>query len=316
MPQFPHIYLCPSLLAEQGFDLTGMSDSAVWRIIWGVSSLIDGLTQQWFNGDHAAFELDTFGRRLISHPSTIPIIVLDSLELSGERTNFDRYSIPVPMKPGSPAAIWPNESATAWELVEPSNYVKHKRHVEAVTGTFPNGPKNVRLTGALGWVQRPKNVRTTTVTEVESDTTEIELTTVSGISRWDVVDLFNADGEGVRVMVTAIDRTANTITIDPPVWLDFTLLAGADAYCFGAPPLQIQDLAGYFFSKYRKMQGSNEAGEVPLDDARIRRERTDDYEYELFGASVTSSGMGLVTGNLLFEEILHNFSKPGGVYII
>lgn len=315
MPQFNHIYLCPTLLEEQGFDLTGISPSSIWRAIWLVATMIDSMTQQWFNGDHDAWELDSFSQRLMSHRSEIPIICVDSIEISGDRSNFDRYPDPVVLKPSAAFPTSDPLSTTGWQTITTSSYAKHRRQVEVVSGVIPNGPKNVRLTGALGWVQREKNIRTTTVDPVESDTTEIELTSVAGISKWDVLDIFDAtSGEGIRVMVTGVDRATNTVTIDPPAYMDFELAEGATVFCFGSPPLPIQELAGFLYSKMRKIRASNEAGEVPMDDARIKRERTDDYEYELFGASATTSGMGLVTGNMMYEEILHNYSKPGGVY--
>lgn len=316
MAKFNHIYLCPALLTEMGHDLTGLSANAVWRMIWSVSALIDTMTAQWFNGDYDEWLMDGFGQRLIEHPSKIPFIAVDSIQLNTARTNYDRHPIPLPTRNGYFPPYVDPQSGASMQTLEPTSYHVHKRHLETVFGAFPAGPKNITVSGALGWVARNKDVRTTTTSDVEADTTEVELTSVAGISAWDVVDLFDSDGEGVRVMVTAVDRTANTLTIDPPSYMDYTLAAGATAYCFGAPPLPIGDLASFLFSKALRMREANENGQVPMDDARIRRERTDDYEYELFGASATSTGMALVTGNLLMETILRDFSRPGGLSVI
>tara|TARA_Y100000593_G_C4192246_1_gene277508 strand:- start:312 stop:503 length:192 start_codon:yes stop_codon:yes gene_type:complete len=58
---------------------------------------------------------------------------------------------------------------------------------------------------------------------------------------------------------------------------------------------------------------ANAAGQAQIDPARIKRERTDDYEYEFFSSTTKVS---MVSGSERYDRILAAFSAPGGVRVI
>jgi hypothetical protein len=90
--------------------------------------------------------------------------------------------------------------------------------------------------------------------------------------------------------------------------------AGARVTVYGKVPRGIEMVANYLVGNaLQEIASRQNANANPIDPARIKREETDDYEYELFSASEARS---LITGSAKFDTILQAFTRPGGVRVI
>ena len=93
-----------------------------------------------------------------------------------------------------------------------------------------------------------------------------------------------------------------------------TIPAGATVTTYGKVPRGIEMVANYLVGNaLQEIASRQNANANPIDPARIKREETDDYQYELFSASEARS---LITGSAKFDTILQAFTRPGGVRII
>lgn len=301
------IYTCPSFLEDDGFDLTGLSTRVRWKMIKDCSALVDKLTNQWFNGEKRDWTFNGRGSPLIQHKSKIPIGAVTRIEIIQDRTNNRR--VPFPGLTGS------GYDGVQSGILDPSKYVVHARAIERVHSHFPDGAENIRVTGVLGWVENPKSISTTSAEDLTAASNSLQLVSVAGITARNVVEIIGAF-DSAKVMVTSINRGTSTIYFDPVGELGGDIESGAVVQTFGSVPRSIEKLTNYLFGAALRERTANTHGEQPIDAGRIRRERTDDYEYELFPTTGSGSASTLVTGNLTYENIVREFSIPGGVLYV
>jgi len=169
---------------------------------------------------------------------------------------------------------------------------------------------NVGLVGVLGYVDPFKAVATTTVAEVTSNTAEIEVVDASEFEARDVIEIIGTDTVA-RLMVVSVDYATDTLTVDPgtATLLERDIEADVVLRTWGKVPLPIEKLAHFLYASAVMEYGAFGAGEVPLDPSRIRRERTDDYEYEMFPATGQGVSGGL-TGSPKYDVIVRRYSAP------
>ena len=192
----------------------------------------------------------------------------------------------------------------------------HARAIERVRANFPGGARNVKVVGALGWIEEAHYHTTTTTAAITDASTSVTVTDASGFEYRDVVDIYNTTSS-VRAIVTQVNRATNTVTFGTAFGSRFvpdTIAAGATIRTFGKVPRGIELVANYLVGKaIQDFQARQANNANPIDPARIKREKTDDYEYELFSAVDAKS---VITGNATFDSILQGFTRPGGVRVI
>jgi hypothetical protein len=319
------LYTCPQFLTDVGFDIAALNLGAagIYNLIHEVSSIIDSLTDQWFNAEHGTYEFNGGDRALVQHSHQIPFVSVDSIAILGDRTNYRgrSYSAAVnaPMPAYDQSRDGPIRSGMLFGGVgtlSSTEYVVHNRALERVRSPFPGGAKNVQVVGALGWIEDAHYYTTTTTADITNASTSVTVTDASEFEYRDVVDIVAAAGS-LRAVVTSVTKATNTVTFGTAFGARFipdTLAAGATIRTFGKVPRGIELVANYLVGgAIREFQARQADNDNPLDPARIKRERTDDYEYELFSASDAKS---IITGNAKFDSILSGFARPGGVRVV
>lgn len=319
------LYTSPVFLTDAGFDLNALNlnEAGVYNLIHEVSSIIDSLTDQWFNAETGVYSFNGKDRPLVQHPKQIPIVDVTQVRVIGERTNYrDRsYSpavnVPIPQHDQSRDGPLRKSLVTgAAGVLSVSEYVAHDRALERIRSPFPGGVRNVEVTGTLGWVEEAHTFSTTTTQEFGSNGTTISVADASGFQYRDVVDLISDTGS-LRAIITNINRAGNSLSVGYRFGSRFIpqpIPAGAIIRTYGKVPRGIELVANYLVGGViQEVLGRQGGNANPIDPARIKKERTDDYEYELFSAVEARS---IITGSAKFDTILQSFTRPGGVRII
>jgi hypothetical protein len=307
------VYSCPTFLSDAGYDLASKDDFSKWKLVRDISALIDELTGQWFNVEYKDWRLDGRGRGLVAHPQGIPFAFVESVTVDAANTNARNASYgafstqrTVDQSRHTGYAHTGSLSNTEWVL--------HKRALERIRLPFPGGAGNVIVAGGLGWVANAHNTKTTSTTEVTAVSTTVTVADVTGFKYRDVLEIVGTN-DSVRVIVTQLNRETNTLTFDAVGvrGLPANIAVGAAVRAFGQTPRPIESLANYLLNSQLREGEANAAGQAPIDPARIKRERTDDYEYEFFSSTTKVS---MVSGSERYDRILAAFSAPGGVRVI
>lgn len=310
MSVIERVYTCPTFLTTAGYNLVGLAPQVVWGMIRAVSADIDVYTKQWFNGELGIWYFDGRGSFLTYFPNMIKIINVTSVEVVSGRTNrlWEPYPTPVSEDPELVTLV-PSSPLAA------DSYVVRDRTIERVRTYFPSGVKNIKVTGALGWVDQPKALSTISETVVDGNSVMVQVTNIAGFQVRDVIDIVGAN-DSARAVVTAVNRGARQLAFDQLGVVDATIPVGAVVRSFGCVPRPIERLANFFFGRVRRESVEAAAGEAPIDPGRIKRERTDDYEYELFSTSEGGTSSTLLTGHISYDQILMEFRAPGGVRFV
>lgn len=310
------IYTTPTFLLESGYNLDDLSPYLRWKLIRDVSVLIDQLTNQWFNPEYGEFYLSGASRSLIRHASDIPINGVTKIELVGDRTNNlgQAYGDILAGQRLDPMHGLIFTGPVDGIALSTDEWAMHPRAIERIRGVFPGGVGNIKVTGVLGWIEGYKSVTATSTAVVDADSDTIEVDNVAGFGFRDVVDIIG-ENDSARVIITNISREDSTLSFDPLGMLIDPIEIGATVRTFGRTPRGIEMLANYLFGAALRERGSISSGEVPIDPTRIKKETTDDYSYELFDPS-SGAAMAMVTGSLVYDQILRGYSAPGTVRMI
>ena len=312
------IYTTPLFLQDEGFNLANITNAQLWSMIRDVSALVDTLTGQWFNAEYRTWEFDGRGRALVNHPQLVPFVRVESVEVLADNTNyrnasFPEFTVDYPYNQSEHVGHFAFGGTGALAARE---YQIQGRMLERIRNPFPGGVKNVQVLGALGWVEDHRYVTTTTTQDLDNTNTSITVTDVTGFKYRDVVEVVNGD-DLIRFIVTGITPATNTLTFTTALGREMagvTVAAGATIRTFGKVPRSIETLTNYLFGEtLASMQARAGGANVVIDPARIKREETDDYEYELFSPSQAAA---MITGSSKYDTILMAFSRPGGVRVV
>ena len=313
-----HIYTTPTFLTELGYDLAALTDDQKWALIRTVSARIDALTGQWFNADYGIWRVDGKGSPLVQHPSAIPILAVEKVEVDALSTN--NRNAPPPTFPID--AIYAGEGSLGGDWTVPSlgvltttTYAQHKRALEMIRGHFPGGALNVIITGALGWAEDYLRTEHVIMSEITSASTSFDVASVAGIEARDVLDILGPSS-ALRVICTTVDPVLKKIHFDAvgaralpsPLEAETSIVRR-----LGRVPRPIESVAAYLFGAAKLEFDANAAGEAAVDPARIRKESTDGYSYELFPAN---AGQALLTGSAVHDQTLRAYSAPGRALVI
>lgn len=305
-----HIYTCPTFLEDAGYDLTNLTTRQRWSLIRAVARLIDEMTTQWFNADFGDWWLEGRGRPLAMHSTDIPIVHIEEVAVDGGRVNQSMTRARGGDNPYWAASGIPE----GLQVVSATEYVNRGRQLERILSDWPSGPMCLRLTGALGWVENPKLLATTSTTELTADATYIEVADVAGFQVRDVVDIIG-EHDAVRVILTSVSRIQRRIYFDIRGEPTDPISEGAVVRTFGQVPGGIEEVAAFLFGNVLRERRANTAGQVPAEPGRVKREATDDYEIEFFGSKAAESG-SMTTGSPKYDAILCGFSPPARIRIV
>jgi len=295
------VYTTPAWLTAAGYDLSTLSAGAQWELVHAAAMLVDGLTRQFFNGEPGEngadyWYLDGEGRELACHKTMVPINFLTSIEVVGDRTNrrFDPLH---------------GSSYNSGYSLDLTYVVNRGRFLESVRSAWPCGPRNIKVEAVLGWIEAARDaVATVSTSEVTLASTTVVVDDIDGFRVRQVVDLIGTD-ESARVIVTAIDRDTKTLTFDAlGDQLAEAVEVGAAVRTYGSVPNPITRLANFLVGKMLEADEQVPGG-ISFDPSRLKREATDDYEYELFADEISAASSAL-TGHSFFDTIVRNFSRP------
>ena len=319
------LYTTPQFLRDVGFDLTqvNLNEAGIYNVIHEVSSIIDSLTDQWFNAEAGTYFFNGSDRELIQHPKQLPFVRVTSVGIVGDRTNYRNRSFSTNLYRSYPeydqAKDGPYRSAlfsSGTGTIQPIEYAVHNRAIERIRAPFPGGARNIQVVGALGVVEEPKFFTTTTTVQITGSTTFFGVADISGLEYRDVIDV-TSDAGSFRAIVLNVNRASGNVTLTDRLggrFIPEAIPAGATVTTYGKVPRGIEMVANYLVGNaLQEISSRQNANANPIDPARIKREETDDYEYELFSASEARS---LITGRAKFDTILQAFTRPGGVRVI
>ena len=293
------VYTTPTWLTAAGYDLTLFSTGAQWELVHAAALLVDGLTEQFFNGEPGEngedyWYLDGAGRELACHRTMVPINFLTAIEVVGSRTNY-RWD---------PIGSYGSSGALDLTYV-----VNRGRVLERVNSVWPTGPRNLQATAVLGWIEAlPDVLSALSTTTVDSTSTTVTLVDSAGFKVRQVLDLIGAN-ETARVIIIAIDRGTHVVTFDAlgdQIAEDIEI--GATVRTYGTMPHPIVRLANFLVGKMLESEDQVSDG-TSFDPSRLKREATDDYEYEMFADEISAARSAL-TGHTFFDTIVRNFSRP------
>ena len=311
----PRVYTYPTSLIEAGYDLTNLTARQRWRMCRDIAALIDSLTEQWFNAESGIWYFDGRGSVLLYHRNEIPFVAVSDVTVIADRTNDrDRPYPSLALPAGYGISIVPSFIDGQNLSLIPETYRVRRRCIERVFTHFPGGSENVEVDGVLGWIEGQKDLETVSVGVLNAEATELEVDDITGFAERDVVDIFNAV-DAVRVILRGVDRVTSRIQFDALGPLPASIVAGATVRTFGQVPLDIENLANFLFGSVLAERQAFQVGGQPIDPARIKKESTDDYSYELFDTS-NGSALLAITNNYKYAAILKRYSRPGSVRVV
>ncbi len=268
-------YVTKSRLIEEGIDIA--SNSRLYRLIEEVGQTIERrLFMIFYPLSEKA--LSRGGMNAIDHKNWYPILKLDGVtNHDGETIDSDRYIV------------------KQWRL-EMLNRLK-------------KFPVHTYIDGTFGWLEDAKNIETVTKAELNSLTTTLELDSVAGIRERDTVDIIGDDYE-YRVTVNSVNYQTKIISFDAIYQFEGNLPIGAYVKAWGNVPLLIER-AAIMLVKKREMPIASEDFDDQLIEGNIKKEKTDNYSYELFDAD-QGGGISDFTGDTSLDYEL--FTTFGSVH--
>lgn len=294
-------YTTATSLASAKVSLAGFTDDEVHALIQATSAYVEHLTSQVFNPISETFVWDGRGRRLTYDPRLLPIIEATSVTIDWNKVDNKDDDPNANLDSDDPILTLASAGAGAITLIS-SDYVVDGRVIQRLRTNWPIGPRMIQVVGVLGWLDPVRAKVTTTTSEIiASNATEVD---VVDASKFEVRDVCLIGS--LTVILTAI--TANTLKFDSVGTLPASVAASTAVNTWGKVPLPIERLTNYLLAKEVRALEAQEDGQAVLDPARIRKERTDNYSYELFGPAEMAGGW--VTGSLIHDATVRRYARP------
>ena len=287
-------YISVADMRAEGLTSASISDEDLKKRIRLASQMINSFTDQWFIPIYQEYNIDGYDYEdLIKFKNLIPIVSISEVNLASVV-----------------------EGGVSYEDITEDIYV-YNRYIRHESTQFGSGKQNVQVKGYFGWIDSKTRVETTTAGDLEAGDTELVLTSVDGLQIRDVLLIENST-QSTYVLIDEIDTGTNTITFDA-IDSDFeTIASGADAFTYGKVPQDIAHVTAFLTNDI--YAGLATAGASSIHASMIKKEKTDNYSYELFdsseGAGGSSGGarrFGGFTGNPWYDMILSNYTVPPDV---
>jgi hypothetical protein len=300
---------------EEGVEQRPYGDKRVRKLIRQASRTIDILTGQWFYPLRETRKLNGQDSPVVYDPSKIPIVKVFAVEVDASKSTFHNRVLTLPMPGAYGPSDFPWDSAhgcgTVIESLRDLEYEVRDRYIERIGGVFPEGVNNVEADGVWGWIEGPKEITTTTTTDFQRDSEELILDDVSGIFPKDVVRI-SKDGAEAYILVTDVDTSNKKINFDKVhEWVE-TVASGAAVEVYGRVPELIERACVRLVVLNKDLMTSPEFSHAQIQ-GQIKKERTDNYQYELFTADEGGGGIGggsKTTGDAMTDRILQEYTAP------
>lgn len=303
----------------EGVEQRPYSDKRVRSLIRQMSKVIDLLTGQWFYPLRETRELSGEDSPALYDPSLIPILKVFSVDIDYAKSTFHNRvpTLPIPGRHVGP--VFPYDRIIgAGEGIQNLGDIEFEvkeRYIEILAGVWPEGANNIAVDGVWGWVENVKEVTTSTVSgatgEVDRDSTEVEVDSVSGIFPGDVARV-SKDGVEVYLLISDIDASNKLLKFDKIIEYIEKVEAEADVEVYGRVPELITRATVRLVVLNRDKMTTPEYQQSQIQ-GQIKRERTDNYQYELFTSDEGGGGTGggsKTTGDAMTDRILQDFTAP------
>lgn len=269
-------------LRDEGLTVTEVSDDKARSLIRLMSSMLDRLTGQFFVPEEMTLLRDGDRSGMVTHPELVPILeVMELYHVSREMLDADI------------------------DLLEHEDWILARRWVELVDGLkWPRGVKNIKMHGVFGCLDPQRNrLDFVTTSEIKEDSVDVGLNTVVKLRARDVVLFVDSANNAVRVIVKSVDVANSKILIDKPGPME-PVAIGAAGRTWGPVPYAIEQACKMLVMQNRSplINGGGPASSL------LRRERTDNYEYELFDNA--AAAMSDVTGNKVIDAAIDEYGSP------
>ncbi|MDF2615353.1 MAG: hypothetical protein K0Q47_8 [Sedimentibacter sp.] len=166
-----------------------------------------------------------------------------------------------------------NQSRT---LIDPLEYdgvgkiIRFKKRTQ-------EGIKNIEIDGLFGHIDNNKVVPVKTTTDISQGSVSFGVEDASELEERDVF-IFNN-----RVIIAnSIDYENNTVIIDKQLSSKI-IESGSETICFGCVPFDIERAINLMIKNGKKLE--------KLIGGKLKSEKTDDYEYEVFQSGDMSTGI-------------------------
>lgn len=307
--EFVRQYSNATSLAASGVSLAGLVDDEVRELIASAGDHIESITGgQIFNPvEVLGLKLEGRGSRILYHPKLWKAAEKPTKVVVDFAAVDNRHAIPDDPYP-DPVSVRTQilTSLSGTTTVSTSDYVVSKdRLIERVRVNWPTGPDGVVLVDCVwGWLEP---VRTKVATELSaellSDATQVAVDSSVGFRPGDVLLI----GTSLYAIVTAVPD-GTTIRFDNVGTLNETYAVDTAVRTWGRTPRAIEKLTNHFVGGFIAEDRDRKDGQQAFDPMRIKKEVTDRYMYELFGAA--DSAGGWVTGSLRHDMTVRRYSRP------
>ncbi len=150
-----------------------------------------------------------------------------------------------------------------------------------------DGVRNVEVDAIFGEIENQKEVAVKITSDIEENS---EFFYVEDASELEIRDIFIFDNK--ILIANSIDYENNKVLIDKQLNMK-PIISGTETVCFGQVPIDIEQAVNSLIKHHRVL--SKQIG------GKIKSEKTDDYEYELFQSGELSTGVPEV------DKILQNY---------
>lgn len=262
------------------------------------ADIIEAVTGQFFGPMRLVFKANGRGREIVATPERDRIIEIESVQLIAYSLVDSIWLESPSVLDGSDYSIQPRFIRLRPFDTGSSPYGRAFRDVRQFR--FPNDDQNVLVTGVFGWLDPAEKLEGVLAADLAVGDTELELGEEMAA---EVNDLLLIDGR-FWVIVTEVDGT--TVTIDPS---PKAAAEEASVLRYGKVPRLVRAAAIRTVLANINAPGSA-AESATLEDGRMRREKTDNYEVEFFEGAGTTTAPGTGTGDVVADGYLLRFRAP------
>ncbi len=318
--RFPFEYVSISRVRAEGVTSTQVDDARLKRLIRQAGRTINQVTGQWFLPIESTERMSGRGGPAVHHDSLIPILEVGTIQVDRSGDVLSGLGIP-DIGGGSLTNI--ESSNVRIDDRELHLTVFHKRMVggrwSGRPARWPRGSRNIVVPGTFGWLEeRPfsntgeRSRSTTTTAAITSTTTSISVESTDGFRPDDTVIIRSGaayENFGTHAIINSIVESPASLEIDAPAHLRDSIASGANVITYGRVPFEVEKAAILLVVNNKNAFGSSAAQAASAD--RIKRERTDNYEYELFPQTTGTEGSsGTSTGVAAADRILKHYVAP------
>jgi hypothetical protein len=282
MPNFE--YCTIQDLRDEGITTDECTDERALRLIRIASAKINAFTGQYFIPVTGDQYVDGQNSRMVWLPNFIPIQKLTAIAILSNKTARvgPHY---LPDRRLYDIALTDVELARSNRVVEIiadvneclQDYPFRWYYNELEEIWFPEGRRNVKLTGVFGWLEDEKDVESTVVGDWPEKSKKIVIDDASG---WGEGDLIVFE-DGSYQIVTGVKKSTNELFFqNDPYKLRTAVNDGDQVYNYGRTPLLIRRCAIKLTHLMTPKLGDS-SGQDDVISQAIVSERTDNYSYRL-----------------------------------